>query len=95
MPYKIPVFRGKMYAEAASFQNIQTGVVKTSKLSKNSVAAGSWSIHTPTQKSITPNPLQTTPSPFQNQPPLSPTIKPKIPISHPQTPYRTRYRKPQ
>lgn len=41
MPYKIPVFRGKAYAEAASFQNVQTGVVKTSKLSGNSAAAGS------------------------------------------------------
>lgn len=41
IPYKIPVFRGKTYAEAASFQNVQTGVVKTSKLSENSAAAGS------------------------------------------------------
>lgn len=95
MPYKIPVFRVKRIQKLLVFRTFRRGVVKTSKLSENSAAAGSWFIHTPTQKSITPNPLQTTPSPFQNQPPLSPTIKPKIPIFHPQTPYRTRYRKPQ
>lgn len=47
------------------FRTFRRGVVKTSKLSENSAAAGSWFIHPPTQKSITPNPLQTTPSPLQ------------------------------
>lgn len=54
IPYKIPVFRGKMTLWSVYCLTSQTGVVKISKLSEFSEISHSWFIHTLTPKSITP-----------------------------------------
>lgn len=54
IPYKIPVFRGKIVMWSVYCLNVQTGVVKISKLSEYFEISHSWFIHTLTPKSITP-----------------------------------------
>lgn len=54
IPYKIPVFRGKMTLRSVYCLNVQTGVVKIGKLSEYFRILHSCFIHTLTPKSITP-----------------------------------------
>ena len=95
IPYKIPVFRGKMTLWSVYCLTSQTGVVKISKLSEFSEISHSWFIHTLTPKSITPPNLHILPpsnSIHQKQFQIYPITKPKIPSYHHKTPYRTLYR---
>lgn len=68
IPYKIPVFRGKMTLWSVYCLSSQTGVVKISKLSEFSEISHSWFIYTLTPKSITPPNLPISPPSHSTHP---------------------------